>query len=271
MIQSESDFPKKKQGRTFVPRAYLGVQGRTYKCTMVLMYFGSLLLQQVYLYHIHINIINWCRISFSIPLTRYRFALPLWPKNSMSQAVTSAMPSVLVFNNLYCAAREKRLQLQGDTSSPMSFLMQMLQKIACSKFPLGWSPKNPQDHAAIYCPKQMSIVRGEYVIGSIRPLIWPWPCGSSVFMDFNFCFYISASEADNAQQTSLLGFLWVLPSHHSPYDINHDMSKLHSDSNHLYIQKMKTTIPSYHPQNFAIRCFAKETRTSRCSDRVPRQ
>ena len=97
---------------------------------------------------------------------------------------------------------------------------------------------------------------GEYGIGSMRPSD------------------ISDSEADNAQLTSLLGFLWVRPSHHSPYDIliwanfTHNIQTIYSEDiqenrttrtspSHLTIPIYSNqTIPSYHPQNFAIRCFA---------------
>ena len=95
---------------------------------------------------------------------------------------------------------------------------------------------------------------GEYGIGSMRPSD------------------ISDSEADNAQLTRLLGFLWVLPSHHSPYDIliwanfTHNIQTIYSEDiqenrttrtspSHLTIPIYSNqTIPSYHPQNFAIRC-----------------
>ena len=135
--------------------------------------------------------INWCRISFSIPLTRCRFVLPLLAKGL-------DVPSSDFSHALRVGVQQPLLRGTGEASATPRW------------YPTGMvtiNPTVPYAQCTVYFSEADVKRQGEYVIGSMRLLIWPWPCGSSIFMDFNFCFYISASEADKCTTNKPSGFL----------------------------------------------------------------
>ena len=101
-FQCESGFPQKWQGRTFLPGAYFGVQGRTYNRTMVLMYFGSLLLPQVYIQYIPGT---YCHYFLVIAYTRRQIGNeeiqnPAASLRRLSQITSVVLPSKLVLQSM---------------------------------------------------------------------------------------------------------------------------------------------------------------------------